>query len=542
MKTNKNIDRLFQEKLKDFEVSPPDNIWKNIDQNLKTNKPKLVFPLWMRYSGVAILLLLLAVGNVNYFDNNPPNLNDLNTIVTDSDNEITPKIDTEFLKKDPLNLSEENSITIAKSNENDKENKSVSAKVVSSNDEQIENKKVIDSNKNQNNNIKNTVVTIQSKKSENDLNTSDTEIANNDNSFKQSAFLKTNQTEKFNIEDSNRVEASISLNKNKAANNLVNSKNDDSNDLSNNYSTSFHENKVTQNDIEKKEILNNQQNKTFDTKIDFEKIKSEKESDIAESEKENYFNNTLTTEDLEKEMEEDTKKWSVASVIAPVFYNSFNAKSSPLDLQFKNSPKKGSKTMSYGAKVSYKINKKLSVQSGVTLVDVGYKIGDVFINPSQQGLQKLSNVNYSSAANILNVQAGNFLNDIQLETSSAVPIKGTLNQEFGYIEVPLELKYKLNNSQKLGVNLVGGFSTLFLNKNEVFVETTEFSSNLGEANNLNNVNFSGNLGFDIDYKINKNLYFNVAPMIKIHTSTFSKNADNFKPYTLGVYSGLNYKF
>ncbi len=30
MKENKNIERLFQEKFKDFEVTPPDFVWDNI--------------------------------------------------------------------------------------------------------------------------------------------------------------------------------------------------------------------------------------------------------------------------------------------------------------------------------------------------------------------------------------------------------------------------------------------------------------------------------------------------------------------------------
>jgi hypothetical protein len=119
--------------------------------------------------------------------------------------------------------------------------------------------------------------------------------------------------------------------------------------------------------------------------------------------------------------------------------------------------------------------------------------------------------------------------------------KGTLDQVFGYVEIPVELKYSVTEG-KLGVNVVGGFSTLLLNKDEIFIRTDNLTQSLGASNNLRSVNFSGNIGLDVDYLINKNLFINVSPMLKVQTNTFSKNAGSFQPYYLGVYTGLNYKF
>ena len=95
---------------------------------------------------------------------------------------------------------------------------------------------------------------------------------------------------------------------------------------------------------------------------------------------------------------------------------------------------------------------------------------------------------------------------------------------------------------KFGVNLVGGFSTLLLNKDEVFVEFNNLTQSLGASNNLRSINFSCNIGVDIDYSIKKNLYINISPMFKVQTNTFSKNSGSIQPYYLGVYTGLNYKF
>ena len=569
MKNNKNIDRLFQEKLKDFEVSPPDNVWKGIESNLKTSSPKTLLPLWLQIGSVAAVLALLTIGSIDYYSSEPKDINDDNSIVVDFDKENNPEINEDIINKDVLNSIENNDLItgvenddntlitnsedentskineeiINKSNLNSSENKTLISEItnrkskndVTNNNTTVSDKKLlsneqINSKKIQEQSNQNTIANHESKKTINNLKESNSEItSNNNNPLKQNVVLSNNYKDNIN----NPYIAGTTDNK-VAKNNL------DSSTSSNIYKVA--KNIATENFDENLSIQNDKSLTSQVNSIKTENIVSQSEEEKTKSLENVLKENIEGEEEVVEVVEVDNKKWSVASVFAPIAYNSFNAKGSPLDLQFENSPKQGSKTMSYGVKLAYKINKKLSLQSGVALVNVGYEIGDVFINPSQQGLQRLTNVNYSSSANLLNVQAGDILNNLQLETNSSVPIKGVLNQEFGYIEVPLELKYKLNNSQKLGVNLVGGFSTLFLNKNEVSVETSEFSTNLGEANNLNNVNFSGNLGIDIDYKINKNLYLNVAPMLKIQTSTFSKNADNFKPYILGVYSGLNYKF
>ena len=89
--------------------------------------------------------------------------------------------------------------------------------------------------------------------------------------------------------------------------------------------------------------------------------------------------------------------------------------------------------------------------------------------------------------------------------------------------------------------MVAGFSSLFLNKNEINFNT-QLVSQSGEANNLNNINFSGNLGFDFNYSLNKKWSLNVNPMFKVQLNTFSEDSNGFSPFNLGVYSGIKYKF
>ncbi|HJS01557.1 MAG TPA: hypothetical protein VJ780_11550, partial [Flavobacterium sp.] len=67
MKENKNIERLFQEKFKDFEVLPPEDSWNIIASRIENKKKKKrVIPFWLKASGIAATLFLGLLLILNY--------------------------------------------------------------------------------------------------------------------------------------------------------------------------------------------------------------------------------------------------------------------------------------------------------------------------------------------------------------------------------------------------------------------------------------------------------------------------------------------
>ena len=90
--------------------------------------------------------------------------------------------------------------------------------------------------------------------------------------------------------------------------------------------------------------------------------------------------------------------------------------------------------------------------------------------------------------------------------------------------------------------MIGGFSTLFLGNNEVVVNDGDFRTVLGEANNLNTVSFSTNIGLGFNYNLSKRLTLNVEPMFKYQLNPYTNSSANFRPYYLGVFSGVSFKF
>lgn len=232
------------------------------------------------------------------------------------------------------------------------------------------------------------------------------------------------------------------------------------------------------------------------------------------------------------------EKWSLTPVVAVLSSNSFS-KNSPLDETLVGNSTKGTNSFSYGIKVAYQINKKWSIQSGIHLQKTDYINNNLSIisNVSGSSLAGLeSNASFSLGSQApRNNQA--FLSGAKIISSTA-----TLTQSFGYIEIPVEIKYTFLESNKFNSKIVTGFSSLFLNDNSVFVDSEVLSEKVGKANNLNSVNFSGNLGLDLDYAINNNFKLNFNPMFKVQLNTFSKNSNGFKPFIIGFYSGIKYQF
>lgn len=408
MRDFKNIDRLFQENLKDYEVFPPNKSWNAIDKRLNSNSKSRRLPFWVKISSIAALLVLFfSVGTIYFIPQNNFTKN--------------------FLPK-------KSSKNVGTNSEKDTLERVSSSPDLSTNKKKEPLKKVI-------------------------LLNSDQEIAQN-------------SIEEEQISDANDEETSI-----------------------------------------------NKKSSSEFSLVDTENLPF------------TYSNNESKVEPKITE-----SKFTVATIFAPIYFNSFGD-GSTADAQFNNNQTSGSSSYSYGVKFAYQLNKKLSLQSGVNLINLGQTTNNVYITP---GVAGVAVVTFSNIYN--NPVLGKDNSNLSKQSIDlANENEASLNQVFGYIEIPVELKYNVTDG-KVGVNIVGGFSTLVLNKDEVFVETNSFSQSLGNSNNLRPLNFSGNLGVDIDYSIYKNLFINVSPMFKVQTHTFSKNSGNLQSYYLGVYTGLNYKF
>ncbi len=259
-------------------------------------------------------------------------------------------------------------------------------------------------------------------------------------------------------------------------------------------------------------------------------------------------------EEIAKSQEEEdalaaatSPRWSAGPRIAPVYFNSFG-QGSPIHSSFVSNSKSGNVNLSYGLTLSYQISPKLSLRSGVHKVDYGYDTNDISFSASIAAAsgQQINNIDYALSSRNLVVrnasQAKAAQDALSAEVAAEFPSRdGRMVQQFGYVEVPLELNLALID-RKLGLHLIGGLSSLFLVDNSVTLESNGSATEMGEANNLNAVNFSTNLGVGLQYEVAPRIQLSLEPVFKYQLNTFSGTDGTFNPYSVGVYSGLNFKF
>lgn len=530
---NKNIERLFQEKFKDFEVFPKEKVWENIKAQLDEKEKRKIIPFWWRLSGVAAALLIgFLITNALFFSKS----SEKNNVVNQEKNipikiQSNGKSDQNSIRKDNVVVKRNEAIVTLdnkKSNDTSSQDKSQknTLKSVKTN---LENNKGIAFSNEKTKTKNTTTINKNQKKSGNNVTINQAVIAQNKEAFvkdlqkKESTANDNNQIVSQNLKEEKPVANAIKvIEKNSIEKGITNQENPVSKDITNLKTTI--ENKSAESilaDNTIKEIKN----------IDTTKIAVVT----------NALEELLKEKEVKKKAEPKLNRWQVATTVAPIYFSSTSS-GSPLDSRFKSNDKEFQPSYSYGLGVNYSLTKKWSVRTGVNALALEYKTNNVVFFQTVNARQ-IEHVKSNLQGSMIQIENKNNTEIPELSANSEVIEKfnGSLNQKMGYIEVPVELSYKLID-KKFGLDVITGFSTLFLNENSVSVLSSGESINIGRANNLNDFHFSGNLGFGFRYRFWKAFNANINPMFKYQMNTFNSDSGNFNPYAFGLYSGISYTF
>jgi len=616
MSEKKNIDRLFQEKFKDFEASPPDFVWDNIREKLEEKKKRRVIPFWYKLSGVAAVLILgLLLGgfylNAVNPDNNPvvnnPAAKQSNPLPLPASPIVTPSGDIKnnnnkgTINNDnqPVNsaivtndqdarnsngtLRGKNSSVVSKSNKarlTNAKNNAVANTNNNANKTSTKGRHIVaqpatgvaasqnkggkvnlgKAQKGQNLNAETTIYgrttknntavaasqnkgsKVNSGKAQNGQNLnaettiygsttkSNTAVAASRNMGSKANSGKVNNGQNLNAETTingsttkNNTAVAASQNKGNEANTNAAAGTTDGTNPSGVIDTTIplKEQAVAQVAIDTTAVPENELEKLLREKLEGEKENKDKE--VAQTDVKN--------------------KWSVKPQLAPVFYNSLS-KGSPIDTEFAGNSKSYDNDLSYGLGVNYAVNSRLKVRSGINTVNLNYATQNVQFYASLEGQTKNVAARSSNANIVVQDQKNNVVDPSLLfaNNTSGDKYDGAMLQKTGYVEVPVEMSYALIN-KNFGIDIIGGVSTLFLNQNNVSVVSTQgLSTSVGQAQNLNNIHFSTNVGLGFKYRFFKAFEANFEPMFKYQVNTFSRDAGNFKPYFIGLYSGISFSF
>ena len=504
MKDNKNIERLFQEKFKDFEALPPQDSWDIIASRLnEKKKKKRILPIWFQFSGIAASLFIIGslIWNFSGESNTTEVPNSNNTIVNTEDSKGN---------SNNSNITSPNNEAIVYDSQSNEENldKKSNNSINQYNEKSIDEKLVKSKLKN-NSSRRNGLVSNGKLQNDIDASSNQKGFKKGKNNFKKQSSSVTNSEKALvaNTEKNKAKRKSKSKsNKNNSAfenlfddNNVVDNNREDKNAINKETIDAFFENKtsntttITNNDSITKQTNNS------DVVVSNEII-TQDSTLVAEVSKEtNLLEELLKEKEAgknEDEKEEKRSKWAISTNASPVYFNSL-AQGSSIDQQFDSNSKNYATTLSLGIAGSYAINNKLSLKTGVNNINISYNTNDVLFDARMNNVEnniptisrnpEASNMVFSSKVGNVETLSGDVENVI-IENNV-----GALQQNISYIEVPLELSYKLLD-KKFGIEVIGGMSTLFLNQNNISLVANGIEMEVGRANNLNNIHFSSNVG------------------------------------------------
>ncbi len=478
MKEKNNIDRLFQEQLKDFEATPDHQVWLNIEAELKKDKKRKVIPIWFKYAGIAaaFFLGLFALNTLQIFDSKTENRIVLNNM-SSKDSLNKKQI---HLQKSPKEIQKEGQLVSNSTKKSSYESKKMNSNFIKS------------------------------------IPSHEKEITSYDSS-------KTSDDKKKNQNNAGFPLSKNNLPLKQLATNESNSK----------YNSLI----ADKNGVTNSNAIENTKNETL---AKTEKDDSKKQS-LTTPESPNELEEILKTKLEQKKaiVANSKNKWQITPNIGQVYLNA-NSGGSPIDNQLSDYEKKSDKSISFGIGIQYAVSNKVALRTGINKVVLGYNTNNVLYSAGLTA-SNLANINYISNNAIKFANQTNYYSLPALEKEIQNTNTGTLNQKMGYYELPIELSYAVLN-KKFGITIIGGFSTLFLNENTISLVSPQSNTQLGEAKNLNKIHLSTNLGFGFKYQLIKSFQLRFEPILKYQFNTFSKDSNNFKPVYIGLYSGVSYQF
>ncbi|MEZ7945356.1 MAG: hypothetical protein QMC07_04620 [Flavobacteriaceae bacterium] len=281
--------------------------------------------------------------------------------------------------------------------------------------------------------------------------------------------------------------------------------------------------------------------KKFDSPVNnLDSLKKIKKKDLKKKRKELVKKNDAI--DSIKFEKDKRKRWNIIPVLGVSNSGRFSKNTTTLGSQravtypekyFDDNQSSGLISNILGFNVVFRATNRISIQTGIISKELRFITEGLFLTEFIPDVNP-TNIVYNPGVEV------RFTNTPEI--GGAYSESTSLTQTIVYMEMPFELKYRMFGNLKFNTNFVGGFSFLYLNKNEIQAKSNLLSRSIGKADNILTTSLSVNLGLDIEYHLSKRLVFNSAFMFKKHYNTYLNYGNEAAPYTIGMHAGIGYKF
>ena len=257
--------------------------------------------------------------------------------------------------------------------------------------------------------------------------------------------------------------------------------------------------------------------------------------------------------------------WKMGVNVSPGYSSSSSNHSENYALDMAYSASEGSGNVGAGFSLQYQTGKRWSIESGVHYAKSGQKSQntyELFARTNSAGFGNFdSDLAFAPAKSLaagqvsMNSTAGVIALDklppgtevvanpeSEISFSNSLLSRGEFSQVFNFIEIPLYLRYKIIDS-KIDVDLLGGVNAGFVVGNNAFLDNEYGVQNIGKTQDVSALNMSGTIGVGVNYALNKHFSLAVEPRFNYYLNSINQNPEvDFRPYRIGVYTGLYYDF
>jgi hypothetical protein len=189
----------------------------------------------------------------------------------------------------------------------------------------------------------------------------------------------------------------------------------------------------------------------------------------------------------------------------------------------------------YAFKVGYSISDKVQIKTGVGKNNLGQQVNNIAYATADGSLSS------NEGQTIVSDESLVFFGSTELASNDAsfneFSENGTLQQQLDYVQVPLEVFYKLLAKEKYDVLLGVGGNVNFISDNKAYLNGGEIGENIGVDNTI----FGATLSTNFSYYLSKKTVLFLEPSYNYFEKPIDNNAQNFKNTQLRILFGLQFK-
>lgn len=265
--------------------------------------------------------------------------------------------------------------------------------------------------------------------------------------------------------------------------------------------------------------------------------------------------------------------WVIGANVSPGYASHKASHSSEYARDLNYNSDEGAGNVGGGLSVQYKTNSRLSLETGVYYSKNGMKSGSgssdrlyaaspsfdyttgqsekvsgegIFTNAVELRQGDIVMNTTAGVVNITNTPSSVFFASSNTfesgEYSSVITANGRFSQNFDFVEIPLYLRYNVYD-KKIAIDFMGGINAGLVVGNNAYIESNGSRQRIGSTEDISTLNISGTVGVGLGYAISKHVSLALEPRFNYYLNSINTNPDVvFKPYRLGLYTGVYYQF